>query len=51
MLVFAHAGHYALGLVEASPVLIVVVVAVWNSLAERKRRRSGGDVTPEGTAP
>jgi hypothetical protein len=46
MMVIAHAGHWALGLLEATPLLIVAVFATWRSRAERRRRRAAAD-TPD----
>ena len=43
MIVIAHAGHWALGLLEAAPLLIVVAFAAWRTHAERRRRRGTGD--------
>jgi hypothetical protein len=43
MMVIAHAGHWALGLLEATPLLIVAVFATWKSRAERRRRRAAAD--------
>jgi hypothetical protein len=37
MTVIAHAGHYALGLLEATPVLIVAVAALWKTRAARRQ--------------
>jgi hypothetical protein len=46
MIVIAHAGHWALGLLEAAPLLIVAAFATCRTHAERRRRRAAGD-TPE----
>jgi hypothetical protein len=35
MVVIAHAGHWTLGLLEATPLLVVVAFALWKSRAER----------------
>jgi hypothetical protein len=43
MIVIAHAGHWALGLLEATPLLIVAAFATWRTHAERRRRRAAGD--------
>jgi hypothetical protein len=43
MIVIAHAGHWALGLLEAAPLLIVAAFATWRTHAERRRRRAAGD--------
>ncbi len=32
MIPIAHAGHWALGLLEATPLLVVAAVALWRSL-------------------
>jgi hypothetical protein len=37
MIVIAHAGHWAFGLLEASPVFVVAAFALWRSLGERGR--------------
>lgn len=45
MVVFAHAGHWALWVLYAVPV-VVVLVAVGVAVArERRAQREGGDVT------
>lgn len=36
MVVIAHAGHWALGLLEATPLFVVVVFALWKSRAEQR---------------
>lgn len=46
MIVIAHAGHWALGLLEAAPLLIVAAFATWRTHAERRRRRAAGE-TPD----
>ena len=33
MLVIAHAGHWALGLLQAMPLLVVAAVALWRARA------------------
>jgi hypothetical protein len=38
MIVIAHAGHWALGLFEATPLLVVVAFALWKTRAERNAR-------------
>jgi hypothetical protein len=40
MIVIAHAGHWALGLVEAAPVFVVAAFALWRSLGERGGRQA-----------
>jgi hypothetical protein len=42
MIVIAHAGHWALGLLELTPVLVVAAFATWKSRAERARHRAAG---------
>jgi len=42
MIVIAHAGHWALGLLQFSPVLVVAAFATWKSRAERGRHRAAG---------
>jgi hypothetical protein len=37
MMVIAHAGHWGLGLLEATPVLVVAAFALWRSRDERRR--------------
>jgi hypothetical protein len=36
MLVIAHAGHWALGLLDATPVLVIAAFALWRTRAERR---------------
>jgi len=36
MFAIAHAGHWALGLFEAAPVVIVAAVATWRTVAGRR---------------
>jgi hypothetical protein len=36
MLVIAHAGHWALGLLDALPILVVGAFAAWRSRAARR---------------
>jgi hypothetical protein len=43
MIVIAHAGHWALGLLEAAPLLVVAAFATWRSQIERRRHRAAGD--------
>jgi hypothetical protein len=43
MIVIAHAGHWALGLLEFTPLLAVAAFATWKSRAERALRRAAGD--------
>jgi hypothetical protein len=43
MIVIAHAGHYALGLLEATPLLVVAGFALWKTRSERPQRRSETD--------
>ena len=40
MIVFAHAGHWFLGLVYAAPVLIVAALMGIDALRGRRRRRA-----------
>lgn len=37
MIVIAHAGHWALGLLEAAPLFVVAAFALWRSLGDRRR--------------
>jgi hypothetical protein len=41
MIVIAHAGHWALGLLEGSPVLAVAAFAAWRTRAERRHDPAG----------
>jgi hypothetical protein len=43
MIVIAHAGHWALGLLEFTPLLAVAAFATWKSRADRARHRAAGD--------
>jgi hypothetical protein len=36
MFAIAHAGHWALGLLQATPVVIVAAVAAWRTMAGRR---------------
>jgi hypothetical protein len=36
MFAIAHAGHWALGLLQAAPVVIVAAVALWRTVAGRR---------------
>ena len=40
MIVFAHAGHWFLGLLYAAPVLVVAALMGLDSLKGRRRRRA-----------
>ena len=42
MLPLAHAGHYALWVLYALPVLLVVFAIVRNAVAQRREREDGG---------
>jgi hypothetical protein len=44
MIVIAHAGHWALGLLELTPLLAVAAFATWKSRAERAQHRAAGAV-------
>jgi hypothetical protein len=37
MIVIAHAGHWGLGLLEATPLLVVAAFAIWRTRDERRR--------------
>ena len=50
MIVIAHAGHWALGLLEFTPLLVVAAFATWKSRAERARRAVGDPPHPGGRA-
>jgi hypothetical protein len=43
MFAIAHAGHWALGLFQAAPVVIVAAVATWRTIAGRRATASLGD--------
>ena len=43
MILIAHAGHYALGFLEATPLLVVAGFALWKTRSERHQRRSEPD--------
>jgi hypothetical protein len=43
MLVIAHAGHWALGLLEAAPLFVVAAFGLWRSVGERRRRHDERD--------
>jgi hypothetical protein len=43
MIVIAHAGHYALGFLEATPLLAVAAFALWKTRTERHQRHSETD--------
>jgi len=36
MFAIAHAGHWALGLFEAAPVVIVAAIALWRTVVGRR---------------
>jgi|GEM_PF-4356793 len=40
MIVIAHAGHWGLELLEATPLLVVAAFALWKTRVERNQRRS-----------
>jgi hypothetical protein len=42
VLPLAHAGHYALWVLYALPVLVVVFAIVRNAVAQRRERGDGG---------
>jgi hypothetical protein len=42
-LIYAHAGHWFLGLLEAAPVLILGGALTWSTLRDRRRRRREGE--------
>jgi len=37
MTVIAHAGHWALGLLQATPLFVVAAFGIWRSRDERRR--------------
>lgn len=39
MILIAHAGHYALGFIEALPLVLVAAFAVWQTRLSRRRGR------------
>jgi hypothetical protein len=43
MFSIAHAGHWALGLFQAAPVVIVAAVATWRTIAGRRASGSLGE--------
>ena len=43
MIVIAHAGHYALGFLEATPLLVVAAFALWKTHTGCRQRRSETD--------
>ena len=42
MIVIAHAGHWALGLLEASPLFVVAAFALWRVRQDRRQERISG---------
>jgi hypothetical protein len=42
MFAIAHAGHWALGLFQAAPVVIVAAIASWRTMAGRRATRAVG---------
>jgi hypothetical protein len=38
MLPIAHAGHWALGLLEAAPLIVVAAVVMWRTWSQRGLR-------------
>lgn len=46
MVVIAHAGHWALGVLQFAPVLAVAAFAVWQSRRARGARPAGRAGTP-----
>lgn len=41
MIVIAHAGHWALGLLQLTPVVAVAAFAAWKSIGARTAVREG----------
>jgi hypothetical protein len=49
--IFAHAGHWFLGALEAAPVLILGVALTISTMRDKRRKReAGGDQKPGGKA-
>ncbi|MBW3652805.1 MAG: hypothetical protein KY433_04255 [Actinobacteria bacterium] len=46
MHVIAHTGHWALGLLQAFPLIAVAAFAVWRSPGDRSRRAPRRSPTP-----
>jgi hypothetical protein len=46
MLVIAHAGHWALGALEAAPLIVVAAVVMWRTWAQRGTRAQTGEPAP-----
>ncbi len=46
MFLIAHAGHYALGVLEFAPLLAVAAFAVWSSRARRGARGRDDSAPP-----
>jgi hypothetical protein len=46
MIVIAHAGHWALGLLELTPLLAVAAFATWKSRTERAVHRAVAATPP-----
>jgi hypothetical protein len=43
MFAIAHAGHWALGLLQAAPVVIVAAIALWRTVAGRRATATVGE--------
>jgi hypothetical protein len=43
MLFIAHAGHWALGALQAAPLVVVAAVVMWRTWAQRGLRAQAGD--------
>ena len=50
MIVIAHATHWALGLFEATPLLLVAAFAVWKTRVARNETRCAAVTTDRGGA-
>ena len=51
MLVIAHAGHWALSLLEAVPLLVAVAFVGWRSYTWRREADGAGFSEPEPDTP
>ncbi len=46
MFAIAHAGHWALGVLEAAPLIVVAAVVMWRIRAQRGLRPQTGEPAP-----
>jgi hypothetical protein len=46
MIVIAHAGHWALGVLEAAPLIVVAAVVMWRTWTQRAPRARSGEPAP-----